>query len=443
MIDQAFLDPLYGHVRIAPEDKPLVFSPEFQRLRYVRLCNINSLYLTGASEPKRFEHCIGVYHLARRWAAARGLLPQHARVLCTAALLHDLQTGPFGHSFQYVLEDNDDAFDQSFQHANLDHGIGARFHQAIPAAAQFSGRRFIVGQVLGADVGEVAEAVKGSGPFGPLISGTLDLDNVDNIVRLAFHTGICQPADRILPEALTDTLRIVDGRLAATLAARPLVQRWFELRRDLYHYLLLDRGEFSAKAMLTRALELAADARLLGPDSWLRTDDELLEELVSASIGESQAIRQIIQRLRLGDLFEPFGVWTTSNMEPYDRLSTTREKRRLEAEIEAVARRLGGDRPTSRLSCCIHFVKDHKKTKRLTTYLEVDTGQTVSVGEDSAELHIGLFLMNSRVEPLSRDECSRYIAALTRVLAAEGLSDLKTASEPLAIQAAQRGLFEK
>ena len=104
---QQFLDPLYGRINPDAAVQPLIFSSEFQRLRYVRLCNINSLYLTGASEPKRFEHCIGVYHLARQWSARVDLSEREARVFCAAALLHDLQTGPFGHSFQYVLEDNE------------------------------------------------------------------------------------------------------------------------------------------------------------------------------------------------------------------------------------------------------------------------------------------------------------------------------------------------
>jgi len=271
-MNQNFLDPLYGPIKIDQRDRPLVFSPDFQRLRYVRLCNINSLFILGASEPKRFEHCLGVYHLATLWTKTQGIPRRDAAIVHAAALLHDLQTGPFGHSFQYVMEDN--PFDQRFEHTNLASGAETRFLQRAEAGASFAGHQFISITRLDDIAGPVYEAIRGSGPFGPLISGSLDLDNLDNVVRLAFHVGLCSDHDRRLPEQLTALLSVQKGRLSARSEAFPMVQRWFDIRRELYRYLLLDRGEFSAKAMLTMAVERAVDAKLLGPDSWKLTDDE-------------------------------------------------------------------------------------------------------------------------------------------------------------------------
>jgi HD superfamily phosphohydrolase len=400
----------------------------------VRLCNINSLYLTGASEPKRFEHCLGVYHLADVWLRGRGLTERESGVLRAAALLHDLFTGPFGHSFQYVMEDN--PFEQRFEHGNLTGGVDSSFYQSARAAGNFAGRPFTADHLLGDKRSEVSAAVSGTGPFGPLIAGTLDLDNLDNVVRLAFHMGLCDDADRAVPLALAPLLEPIDGGLAAPSKAGFLFERWFQIRKKLYEFLLLDRGEFAAKAMLTLAIELAAARGLLGPDIWLRTDDGLLDHLESASIGENQFVGQIVKRLRVGDLFECLEIWKTSEIDKYAQMKDAAAKRELEVSINAAVAQTGGPR----LRICIHFIIDDRKTCRSLSFRESDTGERRTVGYDSKSLLVGAFVTNARATPLTAQERQRAIDVVKSELALAGLSALNTVPEPLR-ETASDGLF--
>ena len=413
----------------------LCFSPEFQRLRYVRLCNINSLYLMGASEPKRFEHCVGTYHLAEVWSRARGLARGQAAVVKAAALLHDLLTGPFGHSFQYVMEDN--PFDQRFEHADLASGTAATFLQAARAAAHFAGRPFASRALLGGSADQVYAAIRGEGPFGPMISGTLDLDNLDNVVRLAFHMGICTDADRALPARLVPLLCVHQHGLAAHEGAHDLMVRWFEIRRQLYTYLLLDRGEFAAKAMLTFSIEAAAEADLLAPSDWTLTDDALLDELESRSVGQHQAVGQVIKRLRLGDLFECLGVWQSEETSAYGRLNESLTKRDMERMVEKRAALAGG----SRFRICLHYVLDRRKTCRSLCYHDVARGVERSIGYDSNTLLVGAFVTNARSGGLTKPERQRLGEVAWRVLAEAGLGSLPAAPEPLAASEATNDLL--
>ena len=57
-------DALYGKIDFSSLVYKCMFSPEIQRLREVRLCNINSLCITGSSNTNRFEHSVGTAHLA-------------------------------------------------------------------------------------------------------------------------------------------------------------------------------------------------------------------------------------------------------------------------------------------------------------------------------------------------------------------------------------------
>jgi hypothetical protein len=435
VISQRFLDPLYGPIAVEDKIMPLVFSPEFQRLRYVRLCNINSLFLTGASEPKRFEHCLGVYHLARTWSELRGLSPRDSAVLCSAALFHDLLTGPFGHSFQYVMEDN--PFEVRFEHSNLAAGVQKRFFQLVQAGAHFAGRPFSARQLLGDLAGEVFAAIEGQGPYGPLISGTLDFDNLDNVVRLAFHMGLCDDELRGLPTALTPLLDVHEGRLAAKAPAHGLLEKWFELRRRLYEYLLLDRGEFSAKAMLTLAVELAADAELLGPDDWRLTDDELLSALEARSVGDHQFISQTVKRLRAGDLFECVAIWRSSTTAAYQQLSEAPQKRELERELEREIVAGGGPR----IRLCVHYILDRKKTCRSLSYFDLDQRGVRTVGHDSDTLLVGIFVTNARVAQMSSHERGRTAHIALRVLEKAGLQNVVPSDEPLAEPSTEVGLF--
>ena len=415
--------------------RTLAFSPEFQRLRYVRLCNINSLYLTGASEPKRFEHCIGTYHLADLWTRGRSLVPRDVDVVRASALLHDMLTGPFGHSFQYVMEDN--PFQQRFEHANVASGVRGRFLQLARAGAQFAGRRFLVADTLGEIADDVFAAIMGDGRFGPIISGTLDLDNLDNVVRLAFHMGLCGEGDRRLPIELAPLLEPDRCGLAAPARAAPLFERWFQIRQLLYEYLLLDRGEFAAKAMLTLAVELAGENGMLGPDDWRHTDESLLDALQARSVGEHQIIGQIIKRLRIGDLFECIDVWRTPDTDRYDELSTSASKRVAEKTIEVELSRSGGPR----VRVCLHYILDKRKTCRSITFRESETGNERKVGRDSSSLLVGAFVTNARATSLSSNEAARVSAAVRRGLEAAGLTIAGVAAEPLGEADQAEGLF--
>ena len=61
---QPFLDPLYGRIRLDDDLIALVRTPVVQRLRHVRLSNIDSVDMPAIANLSRFEHVLGVAYLA-------------------------------------------------------------------------------------------------------------------------------------------------------------------------------------------------------------------------------------------------------------------------------------------------------------------------------------------------------------------------------------------
>lgn len=379
-------DPLYGRIDLSDYEYSLIILPEIQRLRYIRMCNINSLLVTGASEISRFEHTIGVLRLAQEWISHNKVLAPDADNIRAAAVLHDMQTGPFGHSLQYVLEDN--KTDDNFIHDDIMHGVSKEYHQDISYRASFSGKPFEAPAILGNKITDISRIIQGEGPFGPLISGTIDLDNIDNVFRLAYHVGVATKEDGQIALNLSKEINIGQDGLSISSTAIDYILRWQAVRTRLYELLLLDWAEFAAKAMLTRAIEEAIQGSLLGSDSWLDTDDQLLDYLEKQSTGELQDISELIRRLKRGDLYHPVALLESPNIDKYEHLTRTEIKRDFESEIILFARntlKLG-------IKVIVHYILDNKKTNRSIIVKLKESGETKIIGTDSKKLLIGLFI---------------------------------------------------
>ncbi len=387
-------DPLYGRIEIDDFEFDLISLPEVQRLRYVRMCNINSLLVAGASEISRFEHTLGVMHLAKLWVRTNGLPESQGKDIVAAAVLHDMQTGPFGHSMQYVFEDNE--MDVEFIHEDISHGWRSAYHQKTLANSSFSGKPFGAQLLLKERMEVVAAIIRGEGTYGPLIAGTMDLDNIDNVIRLAFHAGFANDEDKKIPLSLAQNISISNGEIVINNGCISAVSRWQEIRTCLYTFLLHDWAEFSAKGMLTKAIEIAMRHEMIGADSWLMTDDGFLDFLEEKGIGETQDVRELIRRLKRGDLYTPIALYESPDVDLYSMLSEKDFKASLEAELSRGLKGRG-------VKPLVHFILDNRKTERAISFRLSDTGEHITMGSNSCRLLSGVFVSNSKIADAERN----------------------------------------
>lgn len=422
MLPTRVWDPLYGRINLSKYEYKLIALPEVQRLRGIRMCNINSLLVTGASEISRFEHTIGVLRLTQEWIKHHSVSDDDANDLVAAALLHDMQTGPFGHSLQYVLEENE--VDGNFIHDDIRHGQRNYYHQDLIANASFAGRPFGADALLGARWNFVGNLIKGKGLLGPLISGTMDLDNIDNVVRLAYHVGVASTQDSNVALSLARDMDVVDGTLSFSQTTVSDISRWLEIRRDLYNLLLLDWAEFSAKAMFTRAMEIALSKNILGANSWVHTDAELFAILEKNGIGDAQAVGDLVKRLRVGDLYIPIVMCQSPSIDVYENLSSVENKSKFEyAVVEFAKKELN-----AHIKIIMHLILDKGKTQRAVALKVRETGENIVVGENSKNLLIGFFISKNT---LSEKNLALLATQITSFLADFGLRDISNINDPM------------
>jgi len=301
------VDPLYGRMRLRGFIGDLLFAPEIQRLREIRLANIDLVQFPGFAEISRFQHSAGVAYLAGEAARVMGLSRADTLNLQAAALYHDAASPPFGHAMEEVLKEHF-GYDHEVETVRLIKGCAgseAVFAGKPPAIGRLTRRRRYARQ--GADCDRIAEIAGGQGPLGPLIKGTMDLDNIDNVYRAAMAMGITREVE--VPLALARSFRLVGGRVGVSETAAKLVRHWQRTRRAVYGALLADAYDFSLQGMLKHALELAVAptdgyAPLIRRGDWRLTDVDL-----RALIGRRRTTRRILDRMRLGRVYPIIGFY--------------------------------------------------------------------------------------------------------------------------------------
>jgi hypothetical protein len=115
-------DPIHAFVRLDSDERRILDSRPFQRLRHIHQLGLSHLVYPGATHT-RFEHSLGVMELSGRVFDVvthpgavsdeiRGILPQVTqdaqreywrRALRMAALCHDIGHLPFSHTAEDLL----------------------------------------------------------------------------------------------------------------------------------------------------------------------------------------------------------------------------------------------------------------------------------------------------------------------------------------------------
>ena len=197
-------DPVHGFIRLNQLEWDVINQPVFQRLRRIRQLGWTDMVYPGATHT-RFEHSLGVMHVASRMFDA--LLRRSRDVLCSsdyrfddaslgrqrriirlAALLHDLGHGPFSHAAEELLPLKPDGSNR-YEHEEYS---AAALENCLDDLIENHSESKVNG-IHAKDILEIFETPARSAGvlvWKDLVSGQMDADRMDYLLRDAHHTGV-------------------------------------------------------------------------------------------------------------------------------------------------------------------------------------------------------------------------------------------------------------
>lgn len=313
------IDPLYGKIQLPSFISQLLLCPELLRLKEIRMSNINFLNFTAFSDSSRYEHAIGTAFLAYKITERWNIDQKDRFELITAALFHDVATPPFGHVTEEVYKERF-RFDHEEEAARIILGqisdfrktdIGPVYAGEGPKLKEIYERT----KTPKLDIRNVFLYTQGRGKFGKIIKGKIDIDNIDNVIRAAYHIGL--EIDKNLPlDLATSFLYDRYGNISFRYESSHLIKKWLEVRNNLYTYLLLNTIDLNRETMLKYAIKKAVKLKIMRRADWLWTDNELLSRLTDpeqAKNGKNNDIPELINRVRLGICFREIGLYWISD----------------------------------------------------------------------------------------------------------------------------------
>ena len=150
-------DSVHDHITVEGVAEDLLDTPAVQRLRRIKQLGTAELVYPSANHT-RFEHSLGVYHLARHALDHLGIEGRQAERVRAAAILHDIGHSPFSHNIEELVARRT-----------------GKMHDEVGDLLE-TGEVARVLALHDIDPGRVAGLVAGKGELGQLVSGELDVD---------------------------------------------------------------------------------------------------------------------------------------------------------------------------------------------------------------------------------------------------------------------------
>ncbi|MFO7872685.1 MAG: HD domain-containing protein [Candidatus Undinarchaeales archaeon] len=190
-------DPIHGSLQLKNHEIQVLDTYEMQRLRNIKQLGFTYFVYPSATHT-RFEHSLGTFYLASKLAGNLELNDSETDKLRLAALLHDVGHGPFSHGSEEALK--------------LHNPEVARHEENTVELVKKSKISDILKE-NGFKPKEIAEIATGKkGVLSDIISGQIDVDRMDYLVRDSYYTGAAYGVIDL--ERLLETLSIRKRKLA-------------------------------------------------------------------------------------------------------------------------------------------------------------------------------------------------------------------------------------
>ena len=270
-------DPLHGDIGLSRLELDLLDTPQMQRLRRVKQ-NGFCFLVYPAMNSTRFEHSLGVMHLAGILCERLDLSADETAVVRAAGLLHDVGHTPFSHSTEKALKS------RGYGHEE----VSVKLVKTSPISEVLTEHSI--------DPGVVSNLVLGEGRFGGIISSQIDVDKMDYLIRDAYYAGVAYGVTDI--ERVMQCVRLSRKGLFIEEDGLEAVESLLVNRNLMYQTVYRHHTKRIGEAMFHHALEYLLEEGL-STDELIQLDDVALTSLMRADKGYAGRVAGRLDSRRL------------------------------------------------------------------------------------------------------------------------------------------------
>ena len=261
-------DSVHGNLSLNNFEMKILDAPEVQRLRRIKQLGFTSLIYPGANHS-RFEHSIGAMYLGSKLADHLELSDYNKKLVRISALLHDVGHGPFSHVSEAVLNvGHEELTAKVLKNTNLNEIISEEF-----------------------DIDEIIRIINGKGTLGPIISGELDVDRMDYLIRDSHYTGVAYgiiDVERIIVNMKLDQYLFLD--IKGVQAAESALVARYQMYPSVYQH----HTTRIINSMFRRCLLRMNEENIIDFSKMFHYDDS---DIISLCRNQEGYVKDIIERL--------------------------------------------------------------------------------------------------------------------------------------------------
>jgi len=306
--EKVIRDPIHGNISLSEFELKLVDSPQMQRLQNIKQNGFCYL-VYPAMNSTRFEHSLGVMHLAGLMASHLGLSEKNALYLKSAALLHDVGHPPFSHSADSVLSKR-----------GVSHELqSSRIVQKTEVAD--------VLREYGLEPRVVSDIILGEGVLGKLVASEIDVDKMDYLIRDAYYAGVAYGVIDL--QRVLYSIRVVKEDVVVSSGGLEAVEFLLISRNMMYQTVYRHHTKRIAESMFAHALECILGKTLSVGELFAMDDVGLMQHLRTTK----GYPREIARRFDLRKLFKNVFQVRVSALSKSTRRDLEENAGRIEARI--------------------------------------------------------------------------------------------------------------
>ncbi len=352
-------DTIHGSFSINGVREDLLSTPEFNKLSHIKQLGLAHLVFPGAHHT-RFEHSLGVSHLAGRMANSLSLSDEESTIVEVAAMLHDVGHGPYSHTLEHILHERGGA-----DHMHITEGIITGDYDILSDQERslFPERRTVpeILESYGIDPKEVSSLIHGPDAggkernlfhwgegaeafhsqdhtMGHLVHGPVDCDQMDYLLRDAHFTGVRHGI--IDHHRLIHCMERHSGDIAVTEGGLSALEGMMTARALMYSAVYFHRVTRITEVMLSRAVERCEDSLPEAVQMQRMVDAEVWHALDSAGPFAKDMIKRLkYRRLLKNCLTRRMDELDSNQIDRLIHLATNSDER-IQVEDE-IARRSG------------------------------------------------------------------------------------------------------